>query len=167
MPSPFLVSNKISESTTGIKSCMLYRLIRPRRAVGRSLQRYPFFSNRRYIWKTASGFPNPNPGSPRLPGAMASTPAPNTAVEKMVEKSYLASAVDSINPWAGPRSATPTPKDPQPALAPSTTVDHTLNPFYGQSFKRYPPDCPPPNIQWFHAVDVSVSLESVGRFKLI
>ncbi|KAK4654265.1 hypothetical protein QC762_402320 [Podospora pseudocomata] len=133
---------------------MLYRLIRPRRAVGRSLQRYPFFSNRRYIWKTASGFPKPNPGSPRHPGAMASTPAPNTAVEKKVEKSYLASAVDSINPWAGPRSATPTPKDPQPALAPSTTVDHTLNPFYGQSFKRYPPDCPPPNIQWFHAVDV-------------
>ncbi|KAK4200789.1 putative phospholipase [Triangularia verruculosa] len=84
---------------------------------------------------------------------MASTPVPSTA-EKKVEKSYLASAVDSINPWAGPRSTTPTPKDPQPTRVPSTTVDHTLNPFYGQSFKRYPPDCPAPNVQWFHAVDV-------------
>ncbi|KAK4176722.1 putative phospholipase [Triangularia setosa] len=84
---------------------------------------------------------------------MVSMPTPNTA-EKKVEKSYLASAVDSINPWAGPRSTTPTPKDPQPSRVPSTTVDHTLNPFYGQSFKRYPPDCPPPNVQWFHAVDV-------------
>ncbi|KAL2017862.1 hypothetical protein VTK56DRAFT_1607 [Thermocarpiscus australiensis] len=74
--------------------------------------------------------------------------------DKKAEKSYLASAVDSINPWAGNRSATPTPKDPQPAVAPSNTGDHATNPFYGQSFRRYPPDCPPLNVQWFHAVDV-------------
>lgn len=83
-------------------------------------------------------------------GAMA----PGSA-EKKVEKSYLASAVDSINPWAGSRSATPPPKDPQPAVATSTSTDHVTNPFYGQSLGRYPPDCPPLEVRWFHAVDVS------------
>jgi hypothetical protein len=80
--------------------------------------------------------------------------APGSA-EKKAEKSYLASAVDSINPWAGSRSATPTPKDPQPVVAPSNPGDHTTNPFYGQSIGRYPKDCPPLSVQWFHAVDVS------------
>ncbi|GAB1316289.1 hypothetical protein MFIFM68171_06499 [Madurella fahalii] len=74
--------------------------------------------------------------------------------DKKAEKSYLASAVDSINPWAGSRSATPTPKDPQPFVAPSNPGDHTTNPFYGQSLRRYPPDCPPLEVQWFHAVDI-------------
>jgi hypothetical protein len=81
--------------------------------------------------------------------------APGSA-EKKSEKSYLASAVDSINPWAGSRSATPTPKDPQPVPVPSNTGDHVTNPFYGQSIGRYPPDCPPLKVQWFHAVDVSL-----------
>jgi hypothetical protein len=76
------------------------------------------------------------------------------------EKSYLASAVDSINPWAGSRSATPTQKDrePQPSQQPpppTHAADHITNPLYGQSFRRYPPDCPKLNVQWFHAVDVS------------
>ncbi|KAL2144054.1 hypothetical protein VTI28DRAFT_9665 [Corynascus sepedonium] len=79
--------------------------------------------------------------------------APGSA-EKKVEKSYLASAVDSINPWAGSRSATPPPKDPQPAVATSTSTDHVTNPFYGQSLGRYPPDCPPLEVRWFHAVDI-------------
>lgn len=76
--------------------------------------------------------------------------------EKKAEKGYLASAVDSLNPWGGSRSATstPTPKDPQQP-PPAHPVDHTVNSFYGQSFKRYPPDCPPLKVQWFHAVDVS------------
>ncbi|KAK4159322.1 phospholipase DDHD2 [Cladorrhinum sp. PSN259] len=76
--------------------------------------------------------------------------------EKKAEKSYLASAVDSINPWALNRSTTPTPKDSVPNVAPSNPNpgDHTINPFYGQSIKRYPLDCPPLNVQWFHAVDV-------------
>ena len=77
------------------------------------------------------------------------------AGEKKIEKSYLASAVDSFNPWGGSRTATPTPKDPQPGPAPANPGDHAVNPFYGQSLKRYPPDCPPLNVQWFHAVDVS------------
>ncbi|KAK3332401.1 DDHD domain-containing protein [Cercophora scortea] len=74
---------------------------------------------------------------------------------KKPEKSYLASAVDSINPWAGARSATPTLKDAQPSpAAPSNPADHITNPFYGQSLRRYSPDCPPLRVQWFHAVDV-------------
>ncbi|KAK4191080.1 putative phospholipase [Podospora australis] len=87
---------------------------------------------------------------------MASAPTPASNAEKKAEKSYLASAVDSINPWAGNRSTTPTPKDPQPNAnaVSSNPGDHTLNPFYGQSFKRYPPDCPPLTVQWFNAVDV-------------
>ncbi|KAK4239950.1 phospholipase DDHD2 [Achaetomium macrosporum] len=74
--------------------------------------------------------------------------------DKKAEKSYLASAVDSINPWAGSRNATPTAKEPQPVIAPSNTGDHTTNPYYGQSFRSYPLDCPPLKVQWFHAVDV-------------
>ncbi|KAI1778022.1 DDHD domain-containing protein [Hypoxylon cercidicola] len=76
---------------------------------------------------------------------------------KKVEKSYLASAVDSINPWTTSRSTTPVPKDapPKTKTAPTRKADdHSTNTLYGQSFKRYPPDCPPLNIMWFHAVDV-------------
>lgn len=75
------------------------------------------------------------------------------SVEKKAEKSYLASAVDSLNPWAGSRTATPTPKEANPA--PTNPGDHTSSPFYGQPSKKYPPDCPPLKVQWFHAVDVS------------
>jgi hypothetical protein len=32
---------------------------------------------------------------------------------------------------------------------------------YGRSLKRYPPDCPPLQVQWFHAVDVSRILPDV------
>jgi hypothetical protein len=78
--------------------------------------------------------------------------------ERKAEKSYLASAVDSINPWAGSRTVTPTPKEPQPPPPQPSAVDHTINPYYGQSFKKYPADCPPLKVQWFHAVDVSYSL---------
>ncbi|KAK0644399.1 DDHD domain-containing protein [Cercophora newfieldiana] len=74
--------------------------------------------------------------------------------ERKVEKSYLASAVDSINPWAGSRTSTPLPKEPQPAPPQPSAVDHAINPYYGQSFKKYPLDCPPLKVQWFHAVDV-------------
>ncbi|KAK3395263.1 DDHD domain-containing protein [Podospora didyma] len=76
--------------------------------------------------------------------------------EKKAEKSYLASAVDSINPWAGSRSATPTLRDapPTPPAPLNPGKDHTTNPYYGQSFRRYSPDCPPLKVQWFHAVDI-------------
>lgn len=84
--------------------------------------------------------------------------------DKKPEKSYLSSAVDVINPWSTSRTATPTPdnKDGGSASAPDGTAtpkgaapgDHTTTPFYGQSFRTYPKDCPPLNVQWFHAVDV-------------
>ena len=81
--------------------------------------------------------------------------------EPTAAKSYLASAVDSINPWATTsttsRSTTPTPAAEQPAPVPPTISnpgDHSTNPFYGQSQRRYPPDCPAANVLWFHAADV-------------
>ncbi|SPO07148.1 related to phosphatidic acid-preferring phospholipase A1, contains DDHD domain [Cephalotrichum gorgonifer] len=82
--------------------------------------------------------------------------------EKMSDKSYLASAVDSINPWASrgansgqpKRSATPTPA-PTPEPTSSHPIDHITNPLYGISRKSYPEDCPPLNVMWFHAVDVA------------
>ncbi|KAI0881795.1 DDHD domain-containing protein [Annulohypoxylon maeteangense] len=82
---------------------------------------------------------------------------------KKVEKSYLATAVDSINPWNISRSSTPAPKEtaskPKPIASTVPTAakkadDHSTNTFYGQSFKRYPLECPPLNVMWFHAVDV-------------
>jgi hypothetical protein len=101
------------------------------------------------------------------PGSENAVP-PNTnstdkKAEKKIEKSYLASAVESINPWTSSRSTTPTLKDNHPPLQPKQNFpaaqkadDHSRNTLYGQSFKRYPPDCPPLNVMWFHAVDVGV-----------
>ncbi|KAI1302077.1 DDHD domain-containing protein [Xylaria venustula] len=86
----------------------------------------------------------------------------DTKLEKKTEKSYLASAVESINPWTTGRSTTPVPKDssshhPLPKAQPLSAQkadDHSTNTLYGHSFKRYPTDCPPLNVMWFHAVDV-------------
>ncbi|OLN86337.1 putative phospholipase C20G8.02, mitochondrial [Colletotrichum chlorophyti] len=77
--------------------------------------------------------------------------------DRKTEKSYLSSAVDSINPWAGSRSSTPTPKElpPQPVPVPSSRPgDHSITHLYGQSTKSYPADCPPLNVLWYHATDV-------------
>ncbi|RYO88011.1 hypothetical protein DL766_004986 [Monosporascus sp. MC13-8B] len=102
------------------------------------------------------------------PGGTDGTAGADDKGEKKVEKSYFASAVDSINPWNTARSTTPTPKEnppakaapkptPKPTPTPTPTKkadDHTVNTLYGQSFRRYPPDCPPLNVMWFHAADV-------------
>ncbi|KAI0912269.1 DDHD domain-containing protein [Ustulina deusta] len=81
--------------------------------------------------------------------------------DKKVEKSYLASAVESINPWTTSRSTTPAPKDgsslplPKPKPLPAQKADdHSTNTLYGHSAKKYPTDCPPVNVMWFHAIDV-------------
>ncbi|TDZ38139.1 putative phospholipase [Colletotrichum trifolii] len=82
--------------------------------------------------------------------------APSGADRKS-EKSYLSSAVDSINPWSGSRSSTPTPKDPPPQPNPAPTArtgDHSITYLYGQSTRSYPADCPPLNVLWYHATDV-------------
>lgn len=79
--------------------------------------------------------------------------------DKKLEKSYLSSAVDSLNPFSGSRSATSTPDNSKrpPSLPASTTAspaDHRISALYGQSFRTYPSDCPPLAVQWYHAVDV-------------
>ncbi|KJZ77417.1 hypothetical protein HIM_03141 [Hirsutella minnesotensis 3608] len=85
---------------------------------------------------------------------------PSTSGEQRIEKSYLSSAVESINPWATPsRTSTPPPErqregSPSPLAKAADPGDHSTTPFYGQSFRTYPKDCPPLNVQWFHAVDV-------------
>lgn len=93
---------------------------------------------------------------------------PSGTDDKKPEKSYLSSAVDSINPWSTSRTATPTPDNKKDAaLAASSSGptaatnkssaalgDHSITPLYGQSFRTYPKDCPSLNVQWFHAVDV-------------
>ncbi|KAI0196974.1 DDHD domain-containing protein [Astrocystis sublimbata] len=108
------------------------------------------------------------PGSddPAAPSGKKGDSKMDKKVEKKSEKSYLASAVESISPWAIGRSTTPTSKDSsstppsKPKSAPSSSSpaqkadDHATNTLYGQSFKRYPADCPPMNVMWFHAVDV-------------
>ncbi|KAI0407667.1 DDHD domain-containing protein [Xylaria palmicola] len=83
--------------------------------------------------------------------------------ERKLEKSYLASAVESINPWTTSRSTTPTPMSKDSTLLPQAkggqspaqkADDHSTNTLYGISLKKYPADCPPMNVMWFHAVDV-------------
>lgn len=91
--------------------------------------------------------------------------ASGSGADKKAEKSTWASAVESINPWSVSRSSTPTPKEPpappppKPAPAPQGG-DHSINPIYGISARKYPPDCPPLKVQWFHAVDVGLHAHS-------
>ncbi|KAH7026274.1 DDHD domain-containing protein [Microdochium trichocladiopsis] len=97
------------------------------------------------------------------PGANDASAQPAGTTDKKPEKSYFASAVESINPWGASRSSTPTPKDgtaPPPSkpaaggTAPKKADDHSINSLYGRSFKSYPPDCPPLKVMWFHAIDI-------------
>ncbi|KAM0497512.1 hypothetical protein ACHAP8_006676 [Fusarium lateritium] len=90
------------------------------------------------------------------------------AAEKKTERSYLSSAVDSINPWAASRSTTPTqrPKaEPDSLLtaAPANPDDHSTTHLYGQSLRTYPSGCPPLKVQWFHAVDVPKRKPKLSR----
>ncbi|KAM4065932.1 DDHD domain-containing protein [Hirsutella rhossiliensis] len=81
---------------------------------------------------------------------------PPDSADKKPEKSYLTSAVESINPWASSRTTTPTPdnKPHEPPAPAGASGDHSTTPLYGQSLRTYPKDCPPLDVQWFHAVDV-------------
>ena len=93
------------------------------------------------------------PTSLAWPAGRAATMAhgPN---DKKAERSYLSSAVDSINPWSSSRSSTSKPDEPAKSPSVANPGDHSSSPFYGQSLKNYPADCPPLKVQWFHAVDV-------------
>ncbi|PHH79694.1 hypothetical protein CDD80_4059 [Ophiocordyceps camponoti-rufipedis] len=82
---------------------------------------------------------------------------PAAMADRKTERSYLNSAVDSINPWASSRPTTPASdarRDELPVVATAAPGDHVLTPFYGQSLRSYPKDCPPLNVLWFHAVDI-------------
>ncbi|RGP78778.1 hypothetical protein FLONG3_3142 [Fusarium longipes] len=90
------------------------------------------------------------------------------ATDRKTEKSYLSSAVDSINPWAASRSTTPTQKpkaeyDGLLAAAPANPDDHSTTHLYGQSFRTYPSGCPALKVQWFHAVDVPKRKPKLSR----
>ena len=65
---------------------------------------------------------------------------------------------EAFNPWGTNRSSTPGLKDtdsgPPSPTNNQTPANHSTTHLYGQSFARYPPDCPPLRVQWFHAVDV-------------
>ncbi|CAH0026548.1 unnamed protein product [Clonostachys rhizophaga] len=81
--------------------------------------------------------------------------------DKKAEKSYLSSAVESINPWAAKRTSSPASTlkkedavEPPPNKASSDPGDHATTHLYGLSLRNYPDDCPPLSVQWFHAVDV-------------
>ncbi len=95
-------------------------------------------------------------GAVGWPPGRADTMAPPPGGDKKPEKSYLSSAVDSIYPWGGGSTSAPNPDNPPPHPSPPTNpADHSTSSIYGRSFKRYPPDCPPLKVQWFHAVDVN------------
>ncbi|EON63812.1 hypothetical protein W97_03040 [Coniosporium apollinis CBS 100218] len=76
-------------------------------------------------------------------------------------KSYLATGLNALSPW-GSRSATPKPgqtrEDDRRAsdagLGTQQGGDHTVSRTHRLSLKKYPRDCPPLRVQWFHAVDI-------------
>ena len=131
-----------------------------------------FRASRQY-WSFAKKLPWPLGRSSTMapaPGAKGSgvpkDKSANTGGSK-VEQSYLGSAVESFNPWAASRSKSPLDKDGEKQTSATTRPksnsaasrkadDHSLNTLYGQSVRRYPRDCPPLEVMWFHAVDVSV-----------
>jgi len=53
-------------------------------------------------------------------------------------------------------------------LASQQGGDHVIDRRHRLSLKRYPPDCPPLQVRWFHAIDVSrsnadVSSQAMGK----
>ncbi|QSZ31681.1 hypothetical protein DSL72_001248 [Monilinia vaccinii-corymbosi] len=78
---------------------------------------------------------------------------------KPLERSYLSAAVESISPWGGSRASiskvtTPTFSGEGSGLKNQHGGDHSTNHWHGWSTKNYPPDCPPLNPRWYHAVDI-------------
>ncbi|EKG09352.1 DDHD domain-containing protein [Macrophomina phaseolina MS6] len=77
--------------------------------------------------------------------------------------SYLSAGINAISPW-GSRSQTPqthpapdSSESQPPELnltQQSRGADHTVTHRHRLSLKKYPRDCPPLSVQWFHAVDI-------------
>ncbi|KAJ9648807.1 hypothetical protein H2199_000720 [Coniosporium tulheliwenetii] len=76
-------------------------------------------------------------------------------------KGYLATGLNALSPW-GSRSATPKPgqtreddgRASDAGLGTQQGGDHTVSRTHRLSLKKYPRDCPPLRVQWFHAVDI-------------
>ncbi|CAI6335381.1 unnamed protein product [Periconia digitata] len=87
------------------------------------------------------------------------------------KQGFLSAGINAFSPW-GSRSATPkspqTPRLPEDgkdkeremdnaasgATAAQRGGDHKINRRHRLSLKRYPQDCPPLVVRWFHAVDL-------------
>lgn len=85
------------------------------------------------------------------------------------ERSYLSAAVDSISPWGASRTSTPKPTvqvnkpGEGSGLKNQNGGDYSTQHWHGLSMKSYPPDCPPLNARWFHAVDVGQELSELHK----
>lgn len=84
---------------------------------------------------------------------------------------FLSAGITALSPW-GSRSTTPKP--PPPSSHPSDDDktagagvgaqrggDHIVNRRPRLSLRKYPSDCPPLVVRWFHSVDVSVQSSSL------
>ncbi|KAF4536275.1 DDHD domain-containing protein [Lasiodiplodia theobromae] len=86
-----------------------------------------------------------------------------TAPDAKSSGSYLAAGINAISPW-GSRNQTPQTHpapdagEPQPPelnlTQQSRGADHTVTNRHRLSLKKYPRDCPPLSVLWFHAVDI-------------
>jgi hypothetical protein len=79
---------------------------------------------------------------------------------------FLSAGITAFSPW-GSRSTTPKPPQQQPppqnedeekraasGRGAQRGGDHSINRRPRLSLKKYPSDCPPLAVRWFHAVDV-------------
>jgi hypothetical protein len=64
----------------------------------------------------------------------------------------MTSETKSYFPWT-PRTSTPKPEGDNTNPL-KRTADHAISHANRLSRKQYPPDCPPLNVQWYHAVDI-------------
>lgn len=90
-------------------------------------------------------------------GNMASqgnqTPGPHDP-----NQGYLKSSLGKLSPWTRSPSIAPSKvKDgepPEAVLQEQKGADHRVSTRHRLSLRKYPKDCPPLRVQWFHAVDV-------------
>ncbi|GAB7360478.1 hypothetical protein MBLNU230_g8429t1 [Neophaeotheca triangularis] len=71
---------------------------------------------------------------------------------------YLKSSLGKLSPWTRSPSVAPSKgKDgepPEAVLQEQKGADHRISTRHRLSLRKYPRDCPPLRVQWFHAVDV-------------
>ena len=79
--------------------------------------------------------------------------------------------LDSISPWST-RSNTPKPGQGKelesPKVSNQQATDHSIGHHHHRlSHQQYPKDCPPTQVRWFYAVDVSSQLRDFARLGLL